>query len=207
MTVTDAGSRFTASGSTYVGGAGSGSLTVENQGNFVIGLDGLGSGGLGIGGTGTDATGTLWAGGMGTALVASGGSLFSQTDICVGENGDAGTLTVSGGAVTTDGRFLIGNSITLAPGATLISASGTTAVTSATVETGTGSVIVTGGTITAASLSLDADPGQAAAGSLDISTGGAVDLSGNGAVNASGGITLDGGTLMSRQPRPAMAAN
>ena len=150
LTVTGAGSQLTADGSAYFGRDGSGSLVVSNQGSVVVGLDLLGNGGLNIGGTGTTSGGTLFIGGTGTALVTSGGSVFSQANIDVGQNGATGTLTVQGGSVTAANRLLIGNTITMAAGSTLIAPAGTTAATANTVESGIGVVSVgAGGVLTA----------------------------------------------------------
>jgi T5SS/PEP-CTERM-associated repeat protein len=200
VTVTDINSGITANGNAYVGRAGTGSLIVENQGSVVIGLDGLGAGGLSIGGGGTNSGSILYVGGTGTALITSGGDLFSQANIDVGRNGATGTLTVqSGGTAEAAGQLLIGNSITLAPGVTLISPTGTTAVTSTTVEAGTGTVTVGVGGL----LRVD---GTGVSGAADITVGagagstGILNVTGAAALltNNNGTITIGGagsGTL------------
>jgi T5SS/PEP-CTERM-associated repeat protein len=223
VTVTDLNSQLTADGGAFVGRAGTGSLIVENHGSVIIGLDGQGTGGLSIGGFETTSTGILYVGGTGTALVNTGGNLFSQADIDVGQNGATGTLTVQGGTVGAAGQLLIGTSITLAPGATLISPTGTTTVTSTTVETGTGVVNVgTGGIVQVQGLTedasgsivltggslLDAASGSAAGtvsgfgmvtGQLTsdgaiVATGGTLDFTGG--LLGNGGITIDGGAAL-----------
>jgi collagen type I alpha len=221
--VTDANSQLTADGGVFVGRAGTGSLIVENQGSVVIGLDGLDAGGLSIGGFGTTSSGALYVGGTGTALVTSGGDLFSLADIDVGQNGATGTLTVQNGTVGAAGQLLIGNSITLTPGATLISPTGTTTVMSTTVETGTGVVNVgaggtvqvqgltedTGGSIVVTGGSLLVSASGSATGSVNgfgvitgqltsdgsiVATGGTLDFTGG--LLGSGGITIDGGAAL-----------
>jgi T5SS/PEP-CTERM-associated repeat protein len=190
LTVTDPGSEVVATGKAYIAHAETGTLIVENSGTFLVTLDPVGIGGLTVG-NGT----TLGVGGSGTATVTSGGLLESEGYVDVGVGGDTGTLTVQGGSVSAEGQLLIGNSITLAPGATLISPTGTAVVASTTVETGTGSVSVTDGTITANSLVLDDDPGLAASGILTIGSAGVVNLLGNGSSNENGTIGLSGGVL------------
>ena len=196
---------------------------MESQGSVVIGLDSLGAGGLSIGGFGTNSSGALYVGGTGTALVMSNGNLFSQADIAVGQNGATGTLTVQGGTVGAAGQLLIGTSITLALGATLISPTGTTTVTAPSVETGTGVVNVeTGGIVQVQGLTesasgsivlaggslLDSVPGSAAGtvsgfgmvtGQLTsdgaiVATGGTLDFTGG--LLGTGGITIDAGAAL-----------
>ena len=149
VTVTDKGSTLTANGFAYVGRAGTGSLVIENQASLGIGLDGKGNGGLSIGGAGLGNGNPLYVGGTGTALVTSGGTVFSTQSIDVGENGVDGTLTVNnGGTVETGQSLLLGNTVTVAAGGTIISSSGTTVVASATAQTGYGLINVgPGGTL------------------------------------------------------------
>jgi len=223
LTVTDSGSQFIANGAAAVGRAGTGSLIVENQGSVVIGLDGQGAGGLSIGGSETSSTGALYVGGTGTALVNTGGNLFSQADIDVGLEGTTGTLSVQGGSVGATGQLLIGTSITLAPGTTLITPNGNITLATTTVENGTGvvnvgeggtvqmqgltegvggSIVLTGGSL------LDSASGTAAGAisGFGILTG---QLTSNGAIVApggtldftsgllgDGGITIDGGAAL-----------
>ncbi len=154
----------------------------------MIGLDGLGDGGLSVGGGGTNSTGSLWVGGTGTLLVSAGGILTNLAGLNVGNDGATGTLNVTGGTVTAAGRMLIGDSTTLAAGATLISPTGTTAVTSPTVETGTGAVTVgTGGVLT-----IDQSGTTATAIVLGDTAGstGALTATGGGTITAGGGLSL-----------------
>ncbi|MGA3400036.1 MAG: hypothetical protein ABSC95_12520, partial [Acetobacteraceae bacterium] len=144
VTVTDPGSSFTANGNIYVGRAGAGSLTIENQGSMNVGLDGQGNGGVEIGGSGFTSGNTLFVGGSGTALVNSDGDLFSTDSVTVGENGADGALTVNtGGTVETGHKIIVGNAVGLYAGDTLINAAGSaTVLTTFTQVTGNGVINV-----------------------------------------------------------------
>ena len=94
LTVTDPGSQLIANGGIYVGRGGTGTLTVENRATMKVLLDGNNDGYLDIGNAGLVNGQTLVSGGSGSALVTTGGDLFSQTQIIVGQAGDSGSLTV-----------------------------------------------------------------------------------------------------------------
>jgi T5SS/PEP-CTERM-associated repeat protein len=190
VTVTDPNTQLTIDGNADVGRAGTGSLIVENLGSVVMGLGGAEAGILSIGGEGTNTGGggTLYVGGTGSALVTTGGSLSSLGNIEVGNNGATGTLSVTGATVSTVGQLQIGDSVTLSPGATLISPTGTTTVTAPTVETGTGAVTVGSSGI----LTVDQSGSSTAAIVLGDAAGstGALNVTSGGTVSAGGGLSL-----------------
>ncbi len=181
--VTGLGSQLTASGETDVGAAGTGNLTVQNQASVTIGLDSLSAGGLDIGGAAAAPGGTLYAGGTGTALVSSGGDLFSQAAISVGRDGAAGSLTVqSGGTAEAGTQLLVGTSTDLAQGETVISPAGSEAVALPTAEVGTGLVTVGpsglveangDGISSAGTAAIQIGSGSGATGTLNVSGAGA----------------------------------
>jgi T5SS/PEP-CTERM-associated repeat protein len=188
VTVTGTGSRLTADGNTYIGRAGTGGLDVESGGGVTIGLDPLGNGALDVGGGGVNSTGTAWVGGTGAVVVGSGGNLLSKGDIVVGEGGATGTLSVANGAIAAGGRLQIGVSVSLTPGATLISPTGTVTVTSTTVETGAGSVTVGANGV----LTIDQSGSSGTGIVLGDAAGstGSLNVAGGGTVIAGGGLTL-----------------
>ena len=146
LTVTDAESSFIANGGIYVGRAGTGTLTVENSATVEALLDGQGNGDIGIGGAGLTNGNTLYSGGSGTALVTSGGDLFSETGIVVGKNGTSGTLTIQdGGTVEATQTFAIGSTLTVPAGGYDITTTGTTTLSVATAFAGSGTVTVGAG--------------------------------------------------------------
>ena len=190
VTVTGAGSQLTANGAVYIGRAGIGSLTVENLGSVTINTDGQGGGDFDIGGAGTSTGGSLFVGGAGSALLASGGSLFSETEIRVGLNGASGTLTiVGGGTVEAAQNLLIGSTVTLDAGDVVVSDTATTTLTAATAFAGSGTVVVGAGGM----LRVD---GTGFAGTPDVVVGGGAGSNGVLSVTGSGALLADGsGTI------------
>jgi T5SS/PEP-CTERM-associated repeat protein len=192
ITITDPGSSETANGSAYVGRAGTGNLTVQNHGSLTVGVDGLGNGGLSIGGAGLANGSTLYVGGNGTGLVATNGEIFSQQNVDVGRNGTDGALTIdAGGTVEAGQQVVLGSSITLTAGDTIINTAGTTAVTAPTVESATGNIDVgPGGLLKADGTGLPAGTAAMVIGSGSGSTGD-LNVSGTGAlVSDTGGLTV-----------------
>ncbi len=192
VTVTDPGSQMTANGVLYVGRGGTSSLIVENQGSVVIGLDGTNTGNLAIGGEGTSTGGTLFMGGIGTAQITSGGAATSQSNINVGLDGSTGFLNLIGGTAVADGLLHIGDSVTLSPGATLISPIGTTSVTTTTVESGTGVVTVGAGGLLQAN-----GAGITSSGTASVVVGDGVGATGTLNVSGAGATVNAGGYRMS----------
>ena len=182
ITITDTGSNETANGLVYIGRAAAGVLTVENHGSLSVGVDGKGNGGLNIGGAGLANGATLYAGGSGTGLVTANGNVFSTQNVKVGENGTDGALTIdNGGTVEAGQRVLLGSSITLTAGDTIVSSGSAIPVTSTTVATASGAIAVGSGGL------LKADGNGIAAGTPvlvignDDSSSGNLDVSGAGA--------------------------
>jgi T5SS/PEP-CTERM-associated repeat protein len=188
VTIIGFGSTYDATGRVIVGREGTGTLTVENQGDLRIQLDPTNNATLDIGGTDT-TSGTLYVGGSGMALVTSGGQITAEEVLNVGRNGTDGNLTIdNGGLVAAGTQINIGNSISLAAGTSIVSTTGT---------------VVTAGTIVGASGTIDVGfdgalriNGLGPAGTPDIAIGAAVDSA--GVLNVSGfGALVDsnGGTI------------
>jgi T5SS/PEP-CTERM-associated repeat protein len=192
VTITDKGSSFTANGGAYVGRAGVGNLTIENDGSLYVGVDGTGAGGFEIGGAGVSTSGNVYAGGSGSALVTTGGDLFSAQSVAVGEDGADGTLTIQNGGTVEAGTMLfLGNSATLTAGETIITTSGTTILSSATTVTGDGLINVGAGGL----LKIDGTGVASGTPSIVLGAGtgasGALNVSGAGAtVNNAGGFQV-----------------
>jgi T5SS/PEP-CTERM-associated repeat protein len=201
LTITDPGSSETANGLFYVGRAAAGTLTVENHGSLNVGVDGLGKGDLNIGGAGLANGSTLVAGGSGTGLVTTSGDAFSQQNVIVGENGTDGALTINGGGtVEAERALLLGNSVTLAVGDTIISPGGTTTVSSPTVVSANGNITVGAGGLLKADgtgvavgqPSIIVGDGTASTGTLTVSGAGAtVDSTGDLSAGRNPGGTGD----------------
>jgi collagen type I/II/III/V/XI/XXIV/XXVII alpha len=192
LTVTDPGTQFTANGGVYIGRGGTGALNVENHATMDVRLDGNGDGYLDIGNSGLTNGETLITGGSGSALVTSGGDLFSQKPVTIGEAGDSGSLDISdGGLVEAAQTLRIGNTVTVPAGGIEITASGTQTLGSATQFAGAGVVNVGAGGI------LRADGGGiTSAGTSDIVVGegigssAALNVTGAGATVNTGGYRL-----------------
>ena len=124
ITVTDPGSTFTLTGFGFDGRGGSGVLTIQNFGSFVVNDAPTNNGGFSIGvGRGAGPTASTNIGGAGTATVRSNGVLrinSIKSGIGVGGNGADGVLNVSNG-----GTVLAGNGMSVG---TATSAGGTTTV-------------------------------------------------------------------------------
>ena len=192
VTVTDAGSTLSATGDVLIGREGTGTLSVENQGSLLVGLDPTGTGDLLIGGANL-ANGTLYVGGSGSAHVSGGGRIAVAGAIAVGENGTDGTLTVgAGGTVTTAGSLEIGGSISLAPGAVIVSTVGTTVAAGGALVGAPGIVDVTGGGTIEAGAGLSIAAGSTL--SVDATSG--IDIGASGAFVA-GAVAIDAGTSLS----------
>ena len=188
VTVSDAGSTLVANGDVYVGRAGSGSVTVENDGRVTIGLDGQGNGSISIGGAGYSSGTILYVGGSGTGLVTTGGDLFSTQSVVVGENGTDGTLTIdNGGTVEAGQNIVLGASTTVAANDTIVAAGASSTVVAApTLESADGSINVgPGGLLKSAAPHVEGSPsvrvgdGTGSSGSINV-TGGTLDTGGNG---------------------------
>jgi T5SS/PEP-CTERM-associated repeat protein len=212
ITVTDSGSELTSNGFAYIGGAGAGSLTIQNNATMTVGLDASGNGGFSVGGAGSSTSTLLRVGGTGTALVTSSASLISKQNLDVGENGVTGTLTVNNsGTVDIADRIFIGNTVTLAAGATVITSSGTTILTVPTVFTGSGTVDVgSGGTFKSdgphvqGESSIIVGNGTGSTGTVNVTGAGAlmdgggdrigIGNDGTGTVTVNGGATAKSGS-------------
>jgi T5SS/PEP-CTERM-associated repeat protein len=194
LTVTDAGSQLTANGGIYVGRGGTGTLTVENHATMKVLLDAESDGYLDIGNAGLTNGQTLVSGGSGSALVTTGGDLFSQTQIIVGQAGDSGSLTVNNtGTVEAARSLLIGNTVTVPAQGTYITTVGTITPTFAAAFAGTGTVTVGAGGL------LLVDGTGITGGTADIQIGagagstGVLTVEGTGAVvNTHGGAIVVG---------------
>jgi T5SS/PEP-CTERM-associated repeat protein len=201
LTVTDAETRLTANGGAYVGRGGTGTLTVENQATMDVLLDGKGDGYLDIGNSGLTNGQTLVSGGSGLALVTSGGDLFSQTGIIVGEDGDSGSLTVNGGGtVEATQSLLIGSTATVPAGGIDITTAGTTTLAAATpfagsgtVTVGAGSLLRVDGTGISDAPDITVGAGTGSTGILNVTGTGALLTSNNGTIviGGAGSGTLD----------------
>jgi T5SS/PEP-CTERM-associated repeat protein len=212
VTITGPGSTFLANGGVYVGRAGRGTLTVENQGSLLMNLDTTANADLTIGGAGKDGDGKLYLGGNGAASVTSGGLVTTQGRMFVGLFGTNGTLTVTdGGTVNTATLLKIGNSMSIPAGTPLVSTSGTTIAASDTIVSAAGTVnIGPGGTLRAAGggLSGAADiivgAGAGSTGTLNVggvnalvsSNSGKIAIgdAGSGTLNMTAGAVVDAGT-------------
>jgi T5SS/PEP-CTERM-associated repeat protein len=178
--LTDAGTALTSAGGLYVGRAGTGQLTVENGASLAM-TDAAGYLQVGDGGGLT----TWYAGGTGSALVASGGSISSAANITVGGGGTDGTLTINAGRVETTARVLIGVTNTFASGGAVITPAGTMMVAANTTFGGNGTVTVGAGGLLQSDLI--ATPGTA-----EISVGSGAGSS--GVLNVEGaGATVSAG--------------
>ncbi|HLB96735.1 MAG TPA: Hint domain-containing protein, partial [Acetobacteraceae bacterium] len=190
VTITDPHSTFTANGGVIIGRAGTGSLTIENAGSLFVGEDGMGSGGIAIGGAAFTSATTQYVGGTGAALVTTGGDLFSQLNVTVGENGVSGSLTVrSDGTVEAGTSVIIGNTATLAAGDSEISNSGTDTVSTATLVSGVGTitvgadgVLLADGAGISGTADLDVGAGTGSGGTLNVAGAGASASSSNGMI-------------------------
>ena len=193
--ISDAGSTLTSNGLVVIGRAGTGTLQIQNKGSLVALADGKGAGGVGIGAA--NGVGPSYqVGGSGSALVSSGGGLFTQFDLTVGR-GVSGQLTLTnGGTVETGTRVLIGNTTSVAAGETIVSLGTTTIATSAVLLGGSGVVNVGTGSILKADGGGIVSPGTSAINiGVAIGSTGELNVSGSGAtVTASGyRITVGGG--------------
>ncbi len=153
LTITDAGSSYSAKGVAYVARAGNGSLVIENGGTLTstkdpVGMAGISIGGVGLGISQSGTTTYLMTGGSGTALLTSGGSMSSQQWIKVGTDGTDGTLTVQNGSTAEAAtQVVIGDSVYVANGDTIITPNGSV-VSTGSLVTSSGVVNVgPGGTL------------------------------------------------------------
>ena len=196
IAVTGAGSTLMASGYTYLGRAGTATLTVSAGGTFTGGSAATGTVAgysitIGDGSPGTDSTGTPIAkpdfGGSATATVTGSGSLLrSLNQIRIGYRGTTGSLVVDNGATArADTNFVIGGGTDRAGAAgTLIVRNGATAmaggrhtITLAGVVFGADAGTSGSGTVSGAGSVLDANGdrltiGGSGTGSLSITGGG-----------------------------------
>ncbi|MEJ0020099.1 MAG: Hint domain-containing protein [Acetobacteraceae bacterium] len=208
LVVADAGSSVISNGGAYVGRGGTGSLTIENRGTVQILDDAGGASYLSIGNSGLVNGNTLLSGGTGSVFVTSGGYLFSQETVTVGQGGNDGHLTVSnGGTVEAHEHLTLGTTIVLPGGGSLITTTGTTKVAAATPMTASGFVTVGPGgllkidaTTPSADASLTIGAGTGSSGILTVAGAGAqvqnagVMLVGKGGL---GNLTIrDGGILV-----------
>ena len=202
LTITGAGSSYTASGSAFVGRAGSGTLVIDQGGSFTGGSAATASvSSLGVTiGSGTTTTGTTVVfGGSGAATVTNGSVLHSLGDIDVGYDGVTGTMVVgTGSTVTADGRILIalgpdrtgGNgSVTISGGSTV--RAGTTFATGFS-NIGIGAGAGNNGTVnvTGPGSLLDGNGGRISVGS----NSGTLTGPGTGALTVSNGGTVLAGS-------------
>ncbi|MGA9868735.1 MAG: hypothetical protein WBQ75_20095 [Acetobacteraceae bacterium] len=105
--VTGAGSELLAVGGLYDGRGGTGDLIVSNGGFLDTTNDPTGNGGLEVA-AGSSVFGTE-TGGSGVATVTSGGHIYVQAGMSVGENGANGVLNVTnGGSVEVGTRLGVG---------------------------------------------------------------------------------------------------
>lgn len=149
IVISDAGSSLEATGGMYVGRAGSGSMTVEDQASLVLTPDGASAvADLQIG-TGGGQDTSFATGGVGSAHVTRGATVDALGRVIVGAHGDTGLLSIDAGGVVTAGRRLIvGNSTLMATGANVITASGTATLATDTRYAGNGQVVIgAGGTL------------------------------------------------------------
>ena len=157
LVITDPGSTFKVGGLAYLGRAGSGNLLIENHGSLIGLVDKKGDGGINVGGTGIgtiDGVTNIVTGGNGSALVTSGGLMSSQRSIQVGTNGTDGQLTVNnGGTVVAGTQVIIGDSVVVPAGVTIITPSDnapanadTLIGTSGVVNVGAGGLLKAAGT-------------------------------------------------------------
>jgi fibronectin-binding autotransporter adhesin len=179
LTITDAGSTFTATGEADIGLASKGHLLIENAGAMTTGSA---SSGFVIG----NSTGS-----SGDATVTDAGSTLTNTGyFIVGDDG-VGTLTIENGAtVTTSGATGDGADIALGTGSSgsqvTVTGDGSAWSVAGTlaVDAGGSLVLGDGGTVTAGAVAIAASGTISGAGLLDA-----------GSIADDGVITAAGGTL------------
>ena len=186
MVLTDPGSSVTVNGLAEVGRAGTASIQIENHATMTAandpsGINGSGEFEVGLGNGANGSTQTrVWAGGSGTAQIASGADLFAVRGVYVGGEGANGALSISTGGTVESGNLIgIGLSETIAASGTLITASGTTAPSAATLLTGNGIITVGAGAL------LKAD-------GSDITTSGTSDIQVGEAIGSTAELNVTG---------------
>ena len=214
VTVTGAGSNWTASGTLTVGGGGTGTVTVE-QGATLSNTSSatIGDGNSGMGTVTVTDSGSMWDAGTflnvghtGTAIlnVLNGGTVSVNGTANLGDNGGDGTLTVDGvgSTFTTNGNLLRVGHISTSMGTMMIQnggsvSSGQTRVGQA--STAAGDVTVTGtGSIWTNTGSLFVggnDTMAGGTGTISVETGATLDVGGTLKVWDGGTLNLTGGTI------------
>jgi T5SS/PEP-CTERM-associated repeat protein len=198
VTITDPGSSLIAKGLAYVARAGNGSLTIESGGTLTSLVDPTGFAGISVGGTGrgvgpANGVTNLVTGGSGSALVTTGGSMFSQQTIQIGSDGTTGELTINqGGTVEAGTQINIGNSVSVAAGDTILTPSGsfvsggTLVGSTGTVNVGPGGVLRAGGNGSSGTADIVIGTGVGSTGVMDVAGAGAI-------VDSNGGTIVIGG--------------
>ncbi len=206
LKVTGTGSSVTAAGYTYFGRAGTANVTIDQGGTFTGGQAASGDGtgvnavqgvAIGVGSTTLDYLGntnTVYAGGTGTAAVATGGTLHSLGDLIVGQRGSTGNLTIDGATSIALADRLVGigtgtdragavGTVTVQNGGTLRgtgAVNGSAAIYLANDAGSTGTLIVTGVGSLADAGTTRIVVGGVGTGALAISNGGHATASSSG---------------------------
>jgi T5SS/PEP-CTERM-associated repeat protein len=196
VTVTGSGSKLTASGKIFIGGNGTGMLTVSDGGQvsgtyITVGRYVGGQGTLTVSGTGSKVTSTndLYVGdvGSGTLVVSGGGVVSTNSKLVVAaSSGTTGTITVTGAGST----LTVGTNVFLGDGGT----SGTLTISDGGEFDAGGNVVI--GSITAGMATVSGSGSKLTAGgnlyvgSIFGSSPGTLTVSNGGVVQASGTITI-----------------
>jgi T5SS/PEP-CTERM-associated repeat protein len=182
------GALLTLNGGGFVGTGGAGILIVENDGVAVVGDDPTLSGGFGLDiGSGAPMPGTtrIVAGGTGTLLIESGGTVVERNDFGVGLFGSDGSVTVTAALLAFAGQLIISGGSSDAPAG------------SGGVFVGSGGTIDALGPTTTTAVGVDGSP-AISIGQGDYANGsafGTLDVTGAGALVETGPYTISvGGT-------------
>jgi len=207
VTISGNGSTLTATGKTYIGNSGNGTLTITNQGeatagsNVVLGNSGGSSGTATISGSGSklNAGGNITVGnnGAGTLTVSDGGEVGSDANVTIG-NFVSGTATISGrgSKLTAGANLTVGN---LEDATLTVLAGGEAKAVNAVnigLNNGSTSTVTISGTGSKLTAGVATNVGAGGAGTLTVTNGGYADTGGTFIVGkdstGSGTVTISG---------------
>ncbi|HEY1935903.1 MAG TPA: hypothetical protein VGG99_28185, partial [Acetobacteraceae bacterium] len=215
LTVTDAGSLVQATGQVDVGGAGSGSLLVENGATVVTGNNAVDAN------EGFDVAAS--AGSSGSATVSNGGTLINAGTFVVGDGGVGSLIIQSGGLVitspgTTGAAAVVANQASASGSSVNVTGAGSDwDITGALIvgNAGAGALnIASGGAVSAASIDTAAQSGGD--GIIAVTgTGSSLTVTGSltlgdqaaGELSILGGATVSAGSLTIGNANPASSGN
>ena len=207
LTITGAGSSYTATGSAFFGRAGNGTLVIDQGGSFTGGSAAtatVSSDNVTIG-NGQSASATALFGGSGAVTLANGSVLHTLGNLIVGQNGDTGTMVVdTGSTVTVDSRIGVGGGTDRAGGNGSVTIKGGSTVRAGASQTnGTANIAIGSGAgnngtvnVTGAGSILDGNGGRISIGTTPI-TGTTVTGTGTGSLTVSNGGTVLAGSSYS----------